>query len=88
MTIAAVGFGSLGLPGGEFSGPAAVVWNSVYIVAACGGGTPDGLVKETRTEKLPDPSDNQHRQAMALRAALSVLLHGILRISCPKPISF
>ena len=56
MTIAAVGFGSLGLPRGEFSGPAAVVWNSVYIVAACGGGTSGGLVKETRTEKLPDPS--------------------------------
>jgi hypothetical protein len=55
MTIAAVGFDPLGLPRGGFSGPAAVVWNSVYIVAACGSATPGGLVKETRTEKLPDP---------------------------------
>jgi hypothetical protein len=58
MTIAAVKLGLLGLPRGVFSGPAAVVWNSVYIVAACGGGTPGGLVKKTRIEKLPDPSIN------------------------------
>jgi hypothetical protein len=57
MTIAVVGLGPLGLPRGELSGPAAVVWNSVYIVAACGGGTPGGLVKKTRIEKLPDPSN-------------------------------
>jgi hypothetical protein len=55
MTIAAVGFGPLGLPWGAFSGPAVVYWNSVYIVVARSGGTPAGLVKKKRIEKLPDP---------------------------------
>jgi hypothetical protein len=42
MTIAAVGLGPLGLLRVEFSGPAAVVWNSVYIVAACGAESQPG----------------------------------------------
>jgi hypothetical protein len=50
-----VGFSPLGLPRGEFSGPAAVVWNSVYIVAACGGGTPGGLVKKIGYKNAPTP---------------------------------
>jgi hypothetical protein len=42
MTIAAVGFGPLGLPRGAFSGSAAVGCNSAYIVAAGSGGAPGG----------------------------------------------
>jgi hypothetical protein len=51
MIIGAVGFGPLGLPMVEFSGPAAVVWNSAYIVEAGGGGAPCG---QPAIEKLPD----------------------------------
>ena len=46
MMIAAVGFGPLGLLRGAFSGPAAVGWNSAYIAAAGGDGTPGGLVEK------------------------------------------
>ncbi len=44
MMVAAVGFGPPGLPWGEFNELAAVEWNSVYIVAALGGGAPCGSV--------------------------------------------
>jgi predicted DNA-binding protein with PD1-like motif len=40
MMIAAVGFHPLGLLRDEFSGPAAVGWNSEHIVAARNGGIP------------------------------------------------
>ena len=42
MMSAAVVIGSLGLPRGEFSGSAAVAWNSAYVVAAGGGRAPCG----------------------------------------------
>jgi len=54
MMIAAVGFGPLGLPRGVFSGPAAVGWNSVYIVVARSGATPGGPV-EKADRKTPRP---------------------------------
>jgi hypothetical protein len=46
MMIAAVAIGPLGLPPGEFSGPAAVDKNSEYIVAAGSGGAPSGPVEK------------------------------------------
>jgi hypothetical protein len=48
MTIAAVGFGPLGLPRGVFSEPAAVYGNSVcIIVVARSGAIPGGLVEKS-----------------------------------------
>ena len=51
MTVAAVGFGPLGLPRGAFSGSAAVGWNSALIVVAGGGESPGGPVEKGEAKK-------------------------------------
>ena len=58
MMAAAVEFSPLGLSHIEFSGSAAVDWNSVFIVATLGGRAPGGPETKRQSKNFPIPHND------------------------------